>query len=164
MSKIKDLTGQRFGRLVVLERVGSDKNGKACWLCRCDCKKIVVCRGSSLLIGETASCGCLAREAHKTHGYAKTRLYRIWSGMKDRCYNSSREHYDCYGGRGITACDEWLHDFAAFRDWALSHGYTDSLTIDRINNDGNYCPDNCRWITMKEQAQNRRPKRTLKTE
>jgi hypothetical protein len=89
------------------------------------------------------------------HGKRKTRMYRIWSDMKGRCNNPNRAKYARYGGRGITVCDEWMSDFQAFYDWAIKNGYREDLTIDRIDNDGNYCPDNCRWITMMEQASNK---------
>lgn len=162
MGKLIDLTGQRFGRLTVLERAGSNK-GHALWLCQCDCGKTIIAYGNDLMRRQK-SCGCIRREKSTKHDGYKMRLYSIWKAMKNRCYRPTFKHYDRYGGRGITVCDAWIHDFAAFQSWALSHGYTDSLTIDRINNDGNYCPDNCRWITMKEQAQNRHPKRTSTTE
>ena len=92
----------------------------------------------------------------KTHGMTKTRLFNIWMSMKQRCYNANKQHYDCYGGRGITVCDEWKHDFQAFHDWAMKNGYSDDLTIDRINHDGNYEPSNCRWSSLKKQANNKR--------
>lgn len=161
MGKLIDLTGQRFGRLVVIERIGLNKNKKATWLCRCDCGNEIVAISNSLRTGNTTSCGCaqrdIAREMHQTHNCSRqTRLYRIWIAMKQRCYYHRSNHYKDYGGRGITICDEWLHDFVAFRDWAMSHGYADDLSIDRIDNDKGYNPDNCRWATMKEQRHNRR--------
>ena len=168
MSKLIDLTGQRFGRLVVIKRVGSQgKSGMATWQCRCDCGNETVVRSDCLRKGTTVSCGCFNADQKRTqlvtqntiHGGRKTRLYSIWCCMKKRCYNPADKHYKDYGGRGITVCAEWLHNFAAFQRWAMSHGYQDDLTIDRINNDGGYSPANCRWATMKEQRANQRPRK-----
>lgn len=160
MSKLIDLTGQRFGRLVVVERVGTDGRYPT-WLCKCDCGNTIITRGTHLRRGDTQSCGCLHRETfiHKTHGGKCSRLYSIWRGMKTRCYNKNFAQYHNYGGRGITICAEWLHDFETFYDWAISHGYRDDLTIDRIDNDKGYSPENCRWVTIKAQQKNRRNNR-----
>lgn len=165
MGKIKDLTGQRFGRLVVVSENGRDKIQNVLWLCRCDCGNMVTIRGSMLRAGRSKSCGCfrkdLQSEINTTHGLRNTRLHRIWSEMKTRCYNKKNKSYEMYGGRGIIVCEEWLHNFQAFYDWAMANGYRDDLTIDRINNDKGYSPDNCRWITQKEQQNNRRNNRTI---
>lgn len=153
----KDLSNLRFGRLVVIERVENDKHDFAQWLCRCDCGTEKIVRGISLRNGSIQSCGCLCKERHrKTHEESKSRLFHIWQYVKGRCYNKNNTAYSYYGGRGIAVCDEWRNSFIAFRDWALSNGYNDTLTLDRIDSDGNYEPFNCRWINRKAQMRNQR--------
>lgn len=152
--KIKyDLTGLRFGRWAVIQYLGTEK-----WLCKCDCGTVREVKGRSLREGKSQSCGCLHGEiisAQSTkHGKSKTRLYSIYRNMKCRCYTPSASKYEIYGGRGIKVCDEWLGDFMRFYQWAIAHGYSDDLSIDRINSDGNYEPDNCRWATYKVQGNN----------
>lgn len=155
-----DMTGRRFNRLTVIERAGS-KRKRAQWKCRCDCGNIVLVVSDSFRSGNTRSCGCYANEmrviANTKHGYCGTRLYRIWKGMVARCRNEGSTDFKWYGAKGVSVCNEWL-SFDAFRDWALSNGYAENLTLDRVNVYGNYEPSNCRWATVSEQNANRRRK------
>lgn len=160
----RDLTGVRFGRLVCIRTAGKYELGREwIWLCRCDCGKETRVRRSGLVHGLTRSCGCLQRdrarqtviERNTGHGAANSRLYRIWHHMKWRCTNPRCAHYDNYGGRGVQLAEDW-HGFEPFQAWALTHGYTDELTIERINVDGDYCPENCAWIPRASQARNTR--------
>ena len=160
-----DLTGKRFGMLVVTGLVDCKSKKRLKWRCICDCGKSCSVLGESLRSGNTKSCGCRVRQvlldANTKHGKANTKLYGVWCSMKSRCYNEKSSSYVNYGKRGITICDEWKNDFAAFYDWAVQNGYSDGLSIDRIDFDGNYEPKNCRWSDSKEQANNRRSSRLL---
>lgn len=155
-----DLTGQKFGKLLVQERTGSNKNRDAMWKCLCDCGKETTVSSRYLRSGRIKSCGCLRHKLtpadYTVHGQRFTRLYRIWLGMKARCNIPSSTSFPYYGARGITVCPEWANSFEVFWKWAVANGYQDGLSIDRINVDGNYEPSNCRWATAKEQRHNRR--------
>lgn len=219
-NKVKDITGQKFGKLTVLRRDGytNGKRKSILWLCKCDCgnevlrtashlkanyvsscgqcnlindseyigkkfgywtiiepakgnnKKAYLCECrcgkikkvylDTLKLGTSKSCGCFHREEMKkrqtTHGKTGQRIIHIYYDMKSRCYDERNNRFYDYGGRGIKMCDEWKNNSSAFVEWSIQNGYTDSLSIDRIDNDGDYEPDNCRWITLKEQAQNKR--------
>ena len=161
----KDLAGQRFGRLIAIDRVGETAQGRSLWFCKCDCGGGTIVSVSDLQNGHTQSCGCIRKENTKAmftkHGLRNTRLYCIWLGMKKRVTNPNSAYWECYGGRGIGMCDEWMNDFESFYNWSMSNGYADNLSIDRIDNDGDYEPSNCRWATSSEQALNRRPRKKV---
>lgn len=158
MPKKIDLTGQRFGRLVVIRECGR-KNGCVAWLCRCDCGNELVVSGAKLRSGHTQSCGCLLRELNTTHGCSQEPWYVVYAGMMIRCghWEGASEHaLNNYRDRGITVCELWQKSPQAFGDWLMAHGWRQGLQIDRIDNDQGYCPENCRVVTPKENTNNRR--------
>lgn len=166
MGIIKDRTGEKYGRLTIVSYTGKQTfhGGNAIWLCKCDCGKYVERPAVMLKHSKMPSCGCYVKEhtenLNKSHGGRNERLYLVWIDMRRRCYDKKDSNYFRYGGRGIKVCDEWK-DYSVFREWAIKTGYDPSArkqqcTIDRIDVDGNYCPDNCRWVDAKIQNNNRR--------
>lgn len=158
----KDLTGKTFGKLQVIQRGKTDKSKKIHWICRCECGKICDVEAARLVSGRAVRCkDCslkIVAEKNKKHGKCHSRIYAIYSGMKNRCFNSGNYSYDKYGKRGITVCEEWIGEngFDNFCKWAMENGYNDELSIDRIDVNGNYEPSNCRWVSIKEQQNNKR--------
>lgn len=163
MPKRLQLENRRFGRLTVLHRVENTAHGQTRWLCQCECGATCKVIGAELQSGHVKSCGCFRNDFRRgkpsparKHNESATRLYTIWEGMKQRCYNPKASNYDRYGAKGITVCADWRNSFEAFKNWALEKGYDENLTIDRIDGTRGYCPENCRWATPKQQAGNRK--------
>ena len=165
IKNVRDLTGQRFGKLTVIEIAGQDKHHNVIWRCKCDCGNTHEVVSRALVSGNCESCGCLGHgkfrnKRSEKHGYSKERLYRVWGCMLNRCYDPNRPEYHNYGGRGIKVCNEWRESYLAFRSWALDNGYDASksgkeCSLDRINSNGDYEPSNCQWVSMAEQAWNK---------
>lgn len=161
---VVNMIGRTYGRLTVIERSSNDKQGNAQWLCRCECGRQKVVRGGSLRQGRIRSCGCLLSESSKDrmsalvtkHGMRGAKLYGVYSSMIERCSSPKCKGFHNYGGRGIAVCDEWKDNRQSFFDWAFENGYEEGLQLDRIDNNGNYCPENCRWVTRKVNCNNTR--------
>lgn len=149
-----NIFGRKYNKLTVLQKDCDNQRRKV--ICQCDCGNIVSVRLDHVKSNRTKSCGCLRKQVLLKHNLSQSRLYQIWEGMIQRSYNKKSSNYKNYGGRGITVCDEWLNDFVTFKDWAINNGYNDKLTLDRITVNGDYKPSNCRWVTMKEQSNNKR--------
>lgn len=171
-TRLIDLSGKRFGKLTVIERVGTDRNKRPLWLCLCDCGTEKLINGSSLRNGDTVSCGCYGKEqrlkSHISHQKTNTRLFNVWQNIKRRCYTKTNPSYKYYGERGISVCEEWRNSFETFREWAYVNGYDETApkgkcTIDRIDVNGNYEPNNCRWVSMAEQNKNTRRSKNAKS-
>lgn len=161
MSRMIDIAGQRFGRLVAIEPTNELAINKSkLWVCNCDCGKVKEIRSSDLRFGKVVSCGCLKDEKtsrrFRKHGMSGTLIYDVWKSMRQRCYNANNNDYPNYGGRGIKMDVHWKENFTAFHEWAKQAGYKEGLTIERLDSDGNYEPDNCCWIANEKQAFNRR--------
>lgn len=167
---MQDLVGKKFGRWTVLEYSHKNSHREPVWVCKCECGTIKTVIGANLKNITSQSCGCLAKELtsnrFRKHGMRWSRIHGVWAGMIERCENPKHRDYMSYGGRGITICDEWRNDFALFKDWAYANGYDENAeygkcTLDRIDVNGNYCPDNCRWVSMEEQQKNKRKTRKI---
>ena len=156
MSDVVELTGKVFGYLTVIKREGSDNSGRAVWMYKCICGKFKTARGKDLVQGKITSCGCMKGKLNETHGLTNSKIYKTWISMKMRCENKNANGYKNYGGRGIAICEDWKDNFVSFYKWATENNYKKELSIDRINNDGNYEPSNCRWADRITQQNNTR--------
>ena len=172
--KSRDISGLKFNYLTVLNlhhkvkrfnKDGTSKGYIEYWLCQCDCGNKTVVEKQKIISGHTSSCGCFCkaqiRKTHSKHNLSNTRIFRIWGDIKTRCTNPNSRAYKYYGQNNIVMCDEWKNDFQVFNDWAMSNGYADELTIDRIDVNGNYEPSNCRWVGMKVQNRNKHNSRMI---
>lgn len=152
-NKLIDITGNKYGMLTPIKYLGNQK-----WLCQCDCGNQSIHYAHHLKHGDVKSCGCMTEvwreQTRGFHQESKTRLYHIWDSMKQRCYNHNHVGYKWYGEKGIKVCEEWM-DYLPFREWALSSGYAEDLSLDRVDSDKDYCPENCRWVTQTHQANNK---------
>lgn len=150
--------GEKHNRLTIGKYAGQNKFGKSIWECTCECGNVIVVTGTTVINGHTKSCGCFSREKQHAirHGDTKARMYGIWESMRARCFSPNVSSYKWYGARGIKVCDEWNSSYDTFKKWCLENGYANDLTIDRIDNDGDYEPGNCRWTTLSEQMFNTR--------
>lgn len=169
LQNAQQIIGRKFGMLTPIKKSGVTENRETIYQCVCDCGDVVYVKGGNLVSGNSTSCGCnkskLISEKNSTHGKSKGRLYQIWSAMKRRCTNPNSKDYKNYGARGIRVCQEWSDDYNRFENWSMTNGYDNNAkygecTIDRINVNGNYEPNNCRWVDMKTQANNKQRKQS----